>query len=121
MVHVWELIYAPAKNHSKNWYHSKAFREKIKLCGIICKIDGNHKALLTNGRFVHLLIQHGIKIDLATDNLTTLQMLTIDNKLKIKGKSKLRKWSCGCQNVRVGKKYFRATCDMCGNKFLIRE
>ena len=34
-----------------------------------------------------------------------------------KGRSSLTKWSCGCQNVRVGTREFHATCDKCGNKF----
>ncbi len=36
-------------------------------------------------------------------------------------KSKLKKWSCGCQNVRVGKSSFEATCDICGGKFELVE
>jgi len=34
-----------------------------------------------------------------------------------KGRSSLSKWSCGCQNARVGTKEFEATCDRCHNKF----
>ena len=36
-----------------------------------------------------------------------------------KGKSKLKKWTCGCQNVRVGTADFHAKCTRCGNDFLI--
>jgi len=34
-----------------------------------------------------------------------------------KGRSTLSKWSCGCQNVRVGTKEFHAQCTICGNLF----
>jgi hypothetical protein len=35
-----------------------------------------------------------------------------------KGTSTLSKWSCGCQNVRVGTKEFHAQCLKCGNVFV---
>ena len=44
-----------------------------------------------------------------------------DPKPKVKGKSKLKKWTCGCQIVRVGKREFCATCDICNNKFQLDE
>ena len=34
-----------------------------------------------------------------------------------RGRSTLAKWSCGCQNVRVGTKAFEACCLKCGNVF----
>jgi hypothetical protein len=37
---------------------------------------------------------------------------------KEKGRSTLTKWSCGCQNVRVGTKDFDATCNRCGSVFV---
>ncbi len=37
---------------------------------------------------------------------------------KKKGVSTLSKWSCGCQNARIGAKEFKAHCDICGNPFL---
>jgi hypothetical protein len=38
---------------------------------------------------------------------------------KRKGQSTLRKWSCGCQNVRVGTHEFHAQCLKCGNLFVL--
>jgi hypothetical protein len=35
-----------------------------------------------------------------------------------RGKSSLTKWSCGCQNVRVGTKEFFASCTRCKNEFV---
>jgi hypothetical protein len=39
---------------------------------------------------------------------------------KEKGRSSLTKWSCGCQNVRIGTKEFHARCTNpdCGNEFV---
>jgi hypothetical protein len=36
-----------------------------------------------------------------------------------KGKSKLKKWSCGCTNIRVAVRSLEAKCLKCGNKFEI--
>lgn len=36
---------------------------------------------------------------------------------KEKGRSSLSKWTCGCQNVRIGTKEFFARCTRCGNQF----
>jgi predicted RNA-binding Zn-ribbon protein involved in translation (DUF1610 family) len=40
-----------------------------------------------------------------------------------KGKSTLTKWSCGCQNIRVGTKEFHGqfTKPECGNVFIIAD
>lgn len=48
-------------------------------------------------------------------------IIPIEPKPKIKGKSKLKKWTCGCQIIRVGKSVFEATCDICSNKFELDE
>jgi hypothetical protein len=37
------------------------------------------------------------------------------------GRSSLHKWSCGCQNVRVGTAGFHAQCLKCGNVFALVE
>ena len=49
------------------------------------------------------------------------KVIPIDPKPKTKGKSKLKKWTCGCQIVRVGKREFSATCDICNNSFRLDE
>ena len=35
--------------------------------------------------------------------------------------SKLKKWTCGCTNVRVAVEYFDATCNSCGNDFVTKH
>ena len=42
---------------------------------------------------------------------------------KRKGKSTLKKWTCGCQNARIGKKDFYAQCTKseCGQVFVIAD
>jgi hypothetical protein len=41
----------------------------------------------------------------------------IPPKPKLKGTSKLKKWTCGCTNLRVGIKDLMAMCLKCGNRF----
>ena len=113
MVHSWEHIYAPKEKRTKSWYHTKAFRSKLTEIGILTDEKGCHMAV--GDPFVHLLKRHAVEFDIKHRNASGL--IVIPPKPKSKGKSKLNKWSCGCQNVRIGKKAFEATCDICGNKF----
>jgi len=113
MVHSWEHIYVPEEKRTKNWYHTKAFRVKIAEIGILTNEKGCHIGI--GDPFVHLLRLHAVSFNGAKRNPKGL--ILIPPKKKPKGKSKLKKWSCGCQNVRIGKAEFHATCDICGNKF----
>jgi DNA repair protein RadC len=125
MAHSWEYTYVPENKRTKSWYHSKAFREKMEEFGILCANNGAHIGLDAKGRFVLLLKQHGIMFDeipgFSLDWKNPKGMIPIDPKPKVKGKSKLKKWTCGCQIVRIGKREFCATCDICGNKFQFDE
>lgn len=112
MTHSWEYIYVPEEKRTKNWYHTKGFRQKMAAIGIMTNPKGVHMAV--GDPFVFLLRQHGVSFDTPLD---PNGFIIIPPKKKAKGKSKLRKWSCGCQNVRVGKSEFEATCDLCSNKF----
>ena len=117
MVHSWEFAYVPAEKRTKSWYHSKAFRNKMAEFGILCNQNGSHAGLDYKGRFVLTLKQHGISFDDLPIGKRASGIVPIDMMPRGKGKSKLKKWSCGCQNVRVGKFEFDATCDRCNNKF----
>ena len=119
MVHSWEFTYLPEEARTKSWYHSKAFREKMAEFGILCNPNGSHAAIDMKGKFVSVLTQHAVTFNglgdiQASDDAKVIQ---IDPKPKVKGKSKLSKWTCGCQIVRVGKRDFCATCNICNNKF----
>ena len=114
MVHSYEYIYIEEKKRTKNWYHTNAFREKLKSCGIHTDERGCHVAI--GDPFKYILTRHGVSFE--HDNLVKKGgLVLIPPKPKKKGKSKLKKWSCGCQNVRVGTKSFEATCKICGNDF----
>lgn len=123
MVHSWEYIYVPEEKRTKSWYHSKAFRNKMLEFGIICNNNGSHAGVDYKGKFVMTLIQHSVSFQELPDFKTVSgsSIIPIDPKPKKKGKSKLKKWTCGCQNVRVGKQKFSATCDLCGNRFKLES
>jgi len=109
LTHSWQYIYGKP---SKSWFHNKEFQMKLLSFGILCDKKGCHIGI--GDPFVHLLKLHAVSFDGCNfaDGL-----LKVPPKPKKKGASKLRKWSCGCQNARVGKADFEATCDICGNKF----
>jgi hypothetical protein len=112
MVHVYEVLYINQNKPRKTWYHSIVFRDTMERIGIISNAKGCHLALRDPFRFI--LQKHGIGFPNAREENG---LLILHPRPKSSGSSKLRKWSCGCQNVRVGKAEFDATCDICLNKF----
>ena len=112
MCHSFEHTYVDEKKRTKTWYHSKAFREKMAEIGILCNEKGIH--LSVGGPFVSLLKKHGIEV---SGEQSPDGMIKFPPKDKPKGKSKLKKWSCGCTNVRVAVQTLEAQCLKCGNMF----
>lgn len=115
MVHLWEYTHVEEGRRTKSWYHPKAFRNKMEEIGIATDKTGCH--VYVGNPFFDLIIQHGV-----TPPINELQKMcgikprrfTIKKK---RGSSKLKKWSCGCTNVRVAVKEFHAVCMKCGNMF----
>ena len=104
-LHEWQQEFGKP---SGNNYHNKEFREKSRALGIPSNDRGMTLELIPP--FTTLLDDSGI----------TIEPETAKEPPKIgpgKGKSTLQKWSCGCTNIRVGKRDFSATCNLCGNTF----
>ena len=112
MMHSFEYIYIPESDRTNSWYHKKAFRIKLASFGIFTNEKGCHVAI--GDPFVHLLRQHGVTFNKIIQPGITIE---IPPKNKKKGKSKLKKWTCGCTNVRVAISDFRAKCLKCENEF----
>ncbi len=123
MVHSWEYTYVPENKRTKSWYHSKAFRVKMEEFGIICSEKGCHVGLASNGLFIHILSQHAVSFNEITNYGEAMPkgsaVYPITPPKKPKGRSKLKKWSCGCQIARVGRHSFEAVCRICGNDFIL--
>ena len=105
-----ELLHAWQQTHGasgKRNYHNVEFRKKASGFGLIIDQRG-----VTNydpeSPFMALLREH--QIDLPA-------MPEPPSKPLHPGSSNLKKWSCGCTNVRVAKAVFRARCLLCGNEF----
>lgn len=114
MVHSWEHIYVPEDKRTKNWYHTKAFREKLAGFGILTNEKGCHLAVGDPFRF--LLQKHGITFNHPVD---ADGLIIVPPSSRKKGKSKLKLWECGCgQKIRVGKKDLFAKCTLCGEHFV---
>lgn len=114
LTHAWQAIHG---NPSRTWYHNQEFRIRLADCGIYCDESGRHVGL--GDPFLFLVQRHGISLE-DTKNLPKSGSGVIHLKPPAipKGTSKLKLWQCDCgQKVRVGRKDFQATCDLCGAKF----
>jgi hypothetical protein len=111
MTHSWQATYGKPSN---SWFHNKEFQLKMLEFGIICNSKGCHHGV--GDPFVYLLKKHGIVFNRLTE-LEPDGILKIPPKAKSKGKSKLKKWTCGCTNIRVAVKDFEAKCLKCCHEF----
>ena len=112
MTHSWQATYGKPSN---SWFHNKEFQLKMLEFGIICNSNGCHSG--AGDPFVYLLKKHGIIFNRDSEAESD-GIIKIPTKAKSKGQSKLKKWSCGCTNIRVAVKSFKAKCLNCGNDFL---
>lgn len=93
--------------------HSKEFRDWSDACGIPCNEKGQNQGITPDGLFAAYCKRHKIEGDLAP-------LVEKKSVPKATG-SKLKKWSCGCTNVRVAVADFDATCNACGNHFELQS
>lgn len=107
LTHAWQASYGIP---STSWFHNQEFRQKLAAFGITSNPSGHNTRL--DDPFVFLLQKHGISF---TDlNNAHCQMGPMPRQ---RGKSKLKKWSCDCTNVRVAVSDFKAQCLKCSNRF----
>jgi hypothetical protein len=109
MTHTWQALFGKPSN---SWYHNREFCCKLLEFGVVCNKTGRNYGV--KDTFVSLLKRHGIVFN---QPMNTDDFIKIPPVAKPKGKSKLKKWSCGCTNVRVAVKDFQAKCIRCGNYF----
>jgi hypothetical protein len=129
-LHLWQQIgrgkdpYKQSKHGRET--HNKEFVQKAEELGIHPKpVTGVHTKIATVGSPIDILLTNmGIARPKGAegkedDKISWADWLIImDGGEKPKGKSTLSKWSCGCQNVRVGTKDFDAQCLRCGSVFV---
>ena len=105
-----ELLHGWQQAHGKPGrgnYHNKEFRDKAASYGLLIDHRGVTQ-YVPESRFFELLKRHGIRPP-------ELSQPTVTG--RVAGRSKLRKWSCGCTNVRVGVRTFSARCLLCNRVF----
>jgi len=109
MIHEWQYLYG--KPGRRN-YHNRQFQQKARLYGLIVDERGHHLGV-EPGRFTSLLTQHGVDV---SDLRAPDKEAPLLSKKMHRGDSKLKKWSCGCTNVRCAVQ-LAARCLRCGNVF----
>ena len=104
-----ELLHAHQEAHGrpgKGNYHNAAFRKKAQEYGLIVDARGCTQ-YAPESLFLDLLAKQGVQIPSIPSPV-----------VKLRGSSKLKKWTCGCTNVRVAVADFHAKCLNCGNLFV---
>lgn len=121
-LHGWQQTYGTV-THTRANYHNKEFRLKALSLGLVVDRFG-FQEYWPNSPFVNLLREHGIEVPdfgRTDDDAAPSEKLGTENgPVRGRGNSKLKKWSCGCTNVRVAVADFRAKCLKCHREF-VRE
>lgn len=109
LLHAWQQAHGrPGRGN----YHNKQLREKAARYGLLIDPRG-YTEYEPDSPFTRLLAEFGVDVP-ALDRPAAPRCGPA-------GSSKLKKWSCGCTNVRVAVRDFRARCLNCGREFLPGE
>lgn len=103
MLHAWQQAHGKPGKWS---YHNVQFRKKALEYGLVVDQRGVTD-YEPKSPFMDLLRKHGVHVPHIPNPLQ-----------RRRGSSKLKKWCCGCTNVRVAVADFRAKCLRCGNVFV---
>ena len=109
LLHAWQQAHgSPGRGN----YHNKQLREKAARYGLVIDQRG-YTEYEPDSPFTRLLAEFGVDVP-------PLERPAA-RPCRTAGSSKLKKWSCGCTNVRVAVRDFRARCLNCGREFLQSE
>jgi hypothetical protein len=111
-------------NPSPHDHHNVEFRRKAAELGLLIDRRGVTDYLL-DSPFMDLLKEHGVDVpteaeedDESGSGRGRLVRRAVGRIARIKGKSTLAKWTCGCQSVRCGRADLQAVCAKCNNRFI---
>jgi hypothetical protein len=119
-MHLWQ------QNHGQSPvtrnYHNDEFVSACEVIGLHPAIGSGVHLRPADGVFAQFLRVYGVpEPEPLEEPKTTPKGRPLDwwadPEKRPVGRSTMRKWSCGCQIVRVGTKEFHAQCLMCGNTF----
>lgn len=106
LLHAWQQAHGtPGKRN----HHNQEFRDKARAFGLLIDRRGVTR-YSANGSFKDLLKHNGVEAP-------NVEILPAEEMRPKHGSSKLKKWSCGCTNVRVAIADFRAICLKCQHEF----
>jgi hypothetical protein len=121
-VHLWQqnLGEHPVERN----YHNREFVDKCAGLGLHPAIGTGVHTRPASGAFAEFVRAYGVEEPQGSGDLILdtkgrpLDWWFPGNDRERRGHSTLTKWSCGCQNVRVGTKEFHACCTRCGHAFV---
>lgn len=108
LLHGWQQ--ANGKPGRSN-YHNAQYRQKAQSLGLLVDEKG-HTNYEPESPFTQLLREYGV-------DLPAIELSVADTAPPTGGSSKLKKWTCGCTNVRVAVADFHAQCLRCGGLFCL--
>lgn len=119
-LHAWQHAHGKPSPHD---HHNLEFRRKAAELGLLIDRRGVTDYLLESP-FMDLVKSHGVEVPTEAEEESASEL---GNRLvrrlsgqgeRMKGKSTLIKWTCGCQSVRCGRSDLQARCMKCGNQFM---
>ena len=109
MTHSWQAAHG---SPSTSWFHNREFSDKLGRTGIRCNAKGH--LLAVRDPFSFWLEKHGVPVAPGANKTIHVNALSQPT-----GRSKLKKWSCGCTNARVAIGDFAARCLKCQRRFTL--
>lgn len=113
LLHLWQEYHGrPARSN----YHNAEFRKKALDCGLVVDTGGCHSGYTE--KFAAVLARYGIQLE------PWGEVEPVRNEARLYGAGryqlKMKKWWCGCTNVRCATRLY-ATCNRCGGTFFLVE
>jgi hypothetical protein len=127
LIHEWQQTVGKEPVQLGKVYHNKEFVDKCESVGLHPKLGEGYHIKLADGPFE--ILMHELGVEKPAGMEIVLPEIDIDwfkwffKEQERKGRSTLKKWTCGCQNIRVGTKEFHGQCTKpeCGNVFIVAD
>jgi hypothetical protein len=121
LLHGWQQAHGTVDKKHAN-YHNHEYRAKAKELGLTVDRYGK-QYYESDSVFFDLIREHGVEVpELAVaadeEGQSRKKHVVRPRPVLNRGNSNLKKWSCGCTNVRVAVVDFQAQCLKCGNVFV---
>ncbi|QJW94185.1 hypothetical protein [Frigoriglobus tundricola] len=111
--HLWQHLHGQQQSGTYG-HHNKELRDRLRSCGLLVDYRG-HQTYAPSSPFLDLLARYGVAPPRTMARPDGAPARKAGRSRKVQ---KLRKWSCGCQNARVGTRQFVASCGVCDRRFL---